>query len=103
MHGDTVVADTTFIIKYLTATYAKELTHSHLQLPDPEQQALAVACMAVIEEKLLYDLAYHRFVAESVSQLTQESTMFHCRHSQFCENLAACSHLYAIHTAGTPC
>lgn len=66
-HGNTVVADTTFIIKYLTATYAKDLAHSHLQLPDPEQHALATACMAVIEEKLVYDLAYHRFVAESVS------------------------------------
>lgn len=66
-HGTTTVADTTFIIKFLTATYAKQLTHSHLQLPDPEQQALAVACMALVEEKLVYDLAYHRFVAESVS------------------------------------
>ena len=68
-HGNTVVADTTFIIKYLTATYAKDLTQSHVQLPDPEQHALATACMAVIEEKLLYDLAYHRFVAESVRTL----------------------------------
>ena len=69
-HGKTVVADTTFIIKYLTATYAKSLTHSDLQLLDPEQHALATACLAVIEEKLLYDLAYHRFVVESVSFAT---------------------------------
>ena len=84
MHGDTMVADTTFIIKYLTATYAKDLAHSHLQLPDPEQQALAVACMAIIEEKLLYDLAYHRFVAESVSQPTQSSTIAQCKAGQSC-------------------
>ena len=66
-HGEKVVADTTFIIEYLQATYAGQLRQSHLQTLSPEQDAVATAVLALLEERLLYDIGYHRYIDSWVS------------------------------------
>ncbi|KAL3147244.1 hypothetical protein ABBQ32_002737 [Trebouxia sp. C0010 RCD-2024] len=63
-HGDDVVADSTFIIKYLEATYGRPPPYSSLRPLNRHQQAIAAACMAITSDRLTQGLMYYRFVPE---------------------------------------
>ena len=65
-HGDNIIADSTFIIKYLEATYGSPPAHSSLRPLNRHQQAIATACMAIVTDRLTQGLTYYRFVAEQV-------------------------------------
>lgn len=65
-HGDDVVADSTFIIKYLEATYGRPPPYSSLRPLNRHQQAIAAACMAITSDRLTQGLMYYRFVPEEV-------------------------------------
>ena len=65
-HGEHCVPDSTFILRYLQQTYGEAPPNSALQALDPQQQALAKACVALAEARLGYGMGYYRFVAEAV-------------------------------------
>ena len=65
-HGDTVVADSALIIKYLKATYGDSPASGALMTLSPQQQALSTALSAMALDRMTYVMAYHRFVVDEV-------------------------------------
>lgn len=79
-HGGDIVADYTFIIKYLEATYGSPPAHSSLRPLNRHQQAIATACTAIVTDRLTQGLMYYRFVAEQVciAHATCWAWVYHC-------------------------
>jgi hypothetical protein len=66
LHGKNVVADSTFIIKYLERTYPEVV-------PDftPEEEALSVAVQHFVDNFLVSGLVWHRWIHPKVRTSSQ--------------------------------
>ena len=65
-HGDQIVPDTRFIIPYLEATYRTELEKSQMGQLTVQEQAVSSAVLALLEDRVLYDVAYFRLIDDRV-------------------------------------
>lgn len=63
-HGDVLLADSTFIVEYLTNTYADGLKVKFHT--DPQKKAIAVAAQIACENHLDAGILWHRWVTDEV-------------------------------------
>ena len=66
-HGQDVVADSRFIIKYLQNTYGSKLKLQELQ--DSQSQAISTMVQRMCEEHMYFTSQYHRMVNPKVVTL----------------------------------
>lgn len=65
-HGDVCLADSTFILDYLTNTYADQIKVK--ASTDAKQAGVAVAVQRLCEDHLLYGIVWVRFVRQEVAK-----------------------------------